>query len=395
MTLWVVVAGIAALVVAVAAEGGARWWIRHRTRYYVWPPGMRIELRQDPDVFPGVEPCVRVDINADGERGSDVRADEPGLFRILVGGGSAVECLALDQPTSWPGALERRLNAPDALARLGARRVHVGSIGRSGVGSEDLDAILERVLPQYERLDAILIMVAASDVYHWLEDGAPAGRPPTPIPAEALFSCHPGQSFGWRPGATATAEVVRRLRRTWLRPVEVKEQAGSWVPAARRMRAEAKEMRSAVPDPTALLDNFESHLRRLVRRAATCADRVLVLRQPWFEKDYTKEEAARFWHGGMGKAWRQTITVFYSHEVINGLLGLVDARVAQVARDLGVQQLCLRPTLAPDLQNYYDHDHYTPAGAAIVARAVAGALLPPRPSKDEGFEPLFDAAGVS
>jgi len=180
MTIWMLVglAGLAFL----AAEAGCRWWIRRRSRYYVWPPGQRLEVRQDPGVFPEVEPRVHVDINADGERGGDVRGDQEGLYRILVAGGSAAECFALDQPTTWPGQLEHLLNAPDSLRALGARRVHVGNIAHSGVGSADLDLIFERVLPQYRRLDAILIMVAASDVYHWLEDGAPPSRPPSPPP---------------------------------------------------------------------------------------------------------------------------------------------------------------------------------------------------------------------
>src|SRR5260370_3120425 len=135
-----------------------------------------MEIRADPEAFPELERRVRFDINADGERGGDVRDGEDGLHRILVAGGSAVECFALDQPTSWPGALERLLNSPDSLHVLGARRVHVGNIGHSGVGSADLDLILERVLPQYGHLDALLIMVAASDVYHWLEGGAPPAR---------------------------------------------------------------------------------------------------------------------------------------------------------------------------------------------------------------------------
>jgi lysophospholipase L1-like esterase len=391
---WVVAAGGACLALGVIAELGCRWWIRRRTRYQVWAPGLCLELRQDRAVFPEVEPRVRVEINADGERGSDVRGDEPGLFRVLVAGGSAVECLALDQPTTWPGAMESLLNEPESLEILNARRVHVGNIGRSGVGSEDLDIILERVLPQYRHLDAILLMVGASDVYHWLEDGAPPGRPPTPIPSHALFACHPEQRFGWRPGATAMAEVARRLRRLWLRPVEVKEQAGSWVPSARRMRADAEEVRTRVPDPATVLSNFEHHFRRLLRRATVHADRVLVVRQPWFEKEYTEEEAARFWHGGMGKAWKQTITVFYSHEVINSLLGLVDARAARVADQLGVPHLQLRPLLAQGLHHYYDHDHYTPDGAAVVARAVATALLTRPGETKEGLNPSFDAAGV-
>ncbi len=374
MTAWIPGIVLAAVAIVVG-ELGSRWWIRRRSRYHVWPPGLRLELRQDPAVCPDLEPRVRFDVNADGERGGDVRGDAAGLYRILVAGGSAVECFALDQPTSWAGALERLLNAPDGLHALGARQVHVGNIGRSGVGSAELDLICERVLPQYHHLDTMLIMVGASDVYHWLEEGAPSARPAAPVPELTLFSCHPRQPFGRQPGAWALAEVARRLRRTWLRPVDVKERAGAWIPTARRMRAEAKEVRTSVPDPSTVLDHFEHHFGAVVRAAAAHADRVLVVRQPWFEKEYTAEEAAQFWHGGVGKPWKETISVYYSLEVINRLLGLVDARVAKVADALGVPHLDLRPVLTRGLHHYYDHDHYTPAGAAVVARTVAAALL--------------------
>ena len=399
MTLWLL-AGLAGLAF-LAAEAGCRWWIRRRSRYYVWPPGQRIEVRQDPGVFPEVEARVHVDINADGERGGDVRGDEEGLYRILVAGGSAAECFALDQPTTWPGQLERLLNAPDSLRALGARRVHVGNIGHSGVGSADLDLIFERVLPQYRRLDAILIMVAASDVYHWLEDGAPPSRPPSTVPELMLFSCHPKQAFGWKPGVLALAEVARRLRRTRFRPVEVREGAGAWVVTARKMRAQAQEVRTTVPDPTLLLDHFEFHFGRLLRRAMAHADRVVIVRQPWFEKDYTPEENARFWHGGVGKPWKETIKVYYSLDVINGLLARVDARAARVADALGVPHLDVRAVLTQGLRHYYDHDHHTPAGAAVVARTFAAALCRrPRPQPSVGADhtgasPSFNATGVT
>ena len=58
-----------------------------------------------------------------------------------------------------------------------ASRVHVGNIARSGVGSEALDLILERVLPRYPRLSAMVVLVGASDVLRWLEVGAPATPP--------------------------------------------------------------------------------------------------------------------------------------------------------------------------------------------------------------------------
>ena len=375
MTIGVLVAAGALLTMLAVAEVGARWWVRRRSHCYVWAPGARLKIQVDPEACPELERRVRFDINADGERGDDVRGSDAGLYRILAVGGSAVECFMLDQPTSWPGALERLLNAPGSLRTLGARQVHVGNIGHSGVGSIELDVILERVLPRYRHLDAILIMVGASDVYHWLEIGAPPSCAAPPVPESMLFACHPRQPFGVAPAAWALTEVARRLRRSWLHPLEVKERGGAWFATARLMRAAAKEVRTAVPDPASLLDNFELHFRRVVRRAMAHAKRVLVVRQPWFEKDYTAEERARFWHGAVGLPWKETVSVYYSLEVVNHLLGLVDARAATIAEALCVPHLDLRPVLTQGLRHYYDHDHLTPAGAAVVARTVAAVLL--------------------
>lgn len=376
MMVWIPVILLGA-VSFLALELASRWWIRRYSGYYVWEPGMRLELRQVPELFPEVEPRVRFEINADGERGSDVRADEAGLFRILVAGGSPVECFALDQPTSWPAMLERLLNTATSRPLLGAQRVHVGSIGRGGIASQQLDLIFERVLPRYRRLKTIVIMVGGNDVFHWLEDGAPTSLEQSVASPHETFVCHPEQRFGWRPARLAAVEVMRRLRRTLLRPVDVRERAGSWVPVARKMRAEAKEWRTSAPDPTAMLDRFEHHFRRLLERATAHADRVLVLRQPWFEKEYTEQEAGCCWHGGTGKAWKQKITSYYTLDVVNQLMGLVDARAANVADDLGIEQVDLRRNLAPTLENYYDYVHYTPTGAGVVARTIAAVLLRP------------------
>ncbi len=352
---------VVAAVFIVTAELGARWWVRRRTPYRVWSPGMRLEVRQD--LFSELEPRFRFETNADGERGSDVRGADDGLYRILVAGGSSVECYALDQPTSWPGTLEQLLNRRPALDVLGARRVHVGNIGHSGVGAAELDMILEHVLPNYDRVDAIIVMVGASTAYHWLEDGAPPAR-----------------------AATALVELIRRLRQALLRRVEVKENLGAWQVAARKMRAEATEIRSTLPDPSAVLQHFDHHFRRALRHAMARSPRVLVVRQPWFEGPYTNEEQARFWHGGIGRPWKEKVTVYFNLDVINRILSLIDARVVAVAKELGLTHLNLRPVLDQGLRHYYDHDHFTPQGAAVAGQTIAAAMTGAAP------DGLLDAA---
>ena len=84
----------------------------------------------------------------------------------------------------------------------------------------------------------------------------------------------------------------------------------------------------------------------------------------------------------MGKAWKQTVTTYFSLQVVNQVVHLLDARAARVAETLGIEHRDLRSVLAPSLENYYDYMHYTPAGAAVVAREVAAALLRPYRPED-------------
>jgi hypothetical protein len=45
----------------------------------------------------------------------------------------------------------------------GARHAHVGNLGRSLTTCRQIDLVLERVLPRYHGLDAVVLMVGASD----------------------------------------------------------------------------------------------------------------------------------------------------------------------------------------------------------------------------------------
>jgi hypothetical protein len=356
----------------VATELFARWWIRSRARYYVLPPGLRLRLSLDREVFPQLEPATRFDVNSDGERGDEISRTS-GLYRILVAGGSQPEGYLLDQDTSWPGALQRLLRTPACLKRLGARDVHVGSIARSGVGAEALDLIFDRVLPRYPRLGMIIILIGATDVLRWLEHGAASVLPP--VRAADVFRCHPEGTFGWKPSQLATVELLLRARRRWLRPIQRHERAGRWVGQARAMRARASVVETTVPDPAPMLDRFDFHFRRLLRTAKAHADRVVVVRQPWFNKDFTPEEAAHMWHGGAGQVWRTDVSTFYSFEVVSQLMSFLDAKAAAVANAMGVEQVDLMPVVEPSLVSYYDCFHLTPAGARAVAAAVGTAVV--------------------
>jgi lysophospholipase L1-like esterase len=369
--MWLVVPCALALVPAI--ELAARWWIRHRNLYYVFPPGWRLRLHVDPKTFPNLPKVARFEVNSDGERGGEAPRAASGLYRVLVAGGSQPEGAFLDQDVAWPGALQRLLDTPPHRRALGASRVHVGSIGRSGAGAAALDAIFERVLPRYRRLQLIVILVGVSDVLHWLEDGAP--RSIAPVRELDFFKCHPQGPFGWKPKTLAVTELLMRARHRWLHSVEIHERAGGWISRARAMRARATDIRTTMPDPAPMLDHFSFHYRRLLRRATAHADRVLVIRQPWFNKHFSPEEAAHMWHAAVGRPWSEEVTTYYSFEVFSALMSRLDSRAAAVCEALGVEQLDLMPRIDQSLATFYDGIHPTPAGAKTIAAAVMDAVL--------------------
>ena len=124
---------------------------------------------------------------ASGTRGAASARGER-LYRVLVAGGSQPEGYLLDQDTSWPGAVHALARAAATSRHAGrASTVHVGSIARSGVGAEALDLLLAHVLPRYARLDAIVILVGASDVLRWLEEGAPSGAAASRVQISDVF----------------------------------------------------------------------------------------------------------------------------------------------------------------------------------------------------------------
>lgn len=359
-----------------ATELLSRWYFRRRGLYYVWPPYHRFIYKLDPEVFPELNELVRIEINSYGERGNEPPSSPKGLYRILVAGGSAAECATLDQPVSWPGALEHILNRPENLSLLRASKVHVGNIARSGVASAHLNLIFQKVLPQYRHINAVIINVGGNDVFQWLQKGAPSPYRPTPISISDCFNYHPEGPFGAGLKTLAFSQLLKKQWWRWRRPLEEKIRAGRRVATARAMRANAKEIRTSIPAPEEMLDNFEQHLRRSIQTAAKYADYVLVVRQPWFEKNYTPEEAAHIWHGGMGDVWGgEKVEVFYSLDVLCRIMRLMDNRAAKVATEEGVDSIDLMIILDQSLKTFYDFVHFTPSGAAMVAEVVSNKIL--------------------
>jgi len=156
-------------------------------RYHVWPPRARIEIRPDPEAFPTLERRVRFHMKETGSA----------AVRWPVGSRDSIACWRLAErgrvlrsgPTPELARRSRTIaQCTRALAyawrsasACGQHRPLGCRVGGSGSHSRAR-------APQYRHLDGIIVMVGASDVYHWLEEGAPPSRPSAAVPEERLFS---------------------------------------------------------------------------------------------------------------------------------------------------------------------------------------------------------------
>jgi hypothetical protein len=141
------------------------------------------------------------------------------------------------------------------------------------------------------------------------------------------------------------------------------------------MRQRATEMIDVMPDPTEMLERLEHWLEPLIARAKAKAPHVLVVHQPWIEREFTPEEQKLLWTFATGRPYAGEVTRYYTHKVAWKLHHLVDDVVTKVAARAGVEQLDVRALVPNDFVHYYDDHHHTPKGCRVIGEAVAKALL--------------------
>jgi hypothetical protein len=376
MVSWCALAAALLFMLCIASEAAARFFLA-RSRYYVWPPYYCIENHLNADVFPGLDSKAVFRVNSEGERGSEPPRSKNGLYRILVIGGSAAECYFLDQEACWSMRLERRLNIPAALDALQRTRVHVGSVARSGIDCAKATLVLRRVCRQHEKIDTVVMMIGAAEVLSWLRNGAPE-YPELELPEPLhVFESSPEQRFAWfPPKRTALSELFRILDRRFVRRKLRRSGVGTSVARLRKMRQQAKTVKSEVTAPTAMLCNFEKALESCIAICKKAGARVLVVAQPWLDANcLTKDEESRLWFGAEGDPHSQSVSTYYSAEVFSQLMMQVNSVAARVAQENGAEIVQMQSRLQPPAACFYDDAHFTPYGAAIVAEIVSNTVL--------------------
>ena len=371
-----VVFAVSLLVVAVLVEWTSRRLLPDG--YFVWPPGLHRTFEAGDVIRHGVTFPAELTINALGMRG-DVPGDAH-AYRILAIGGSTTICVFLDDAHAWPHLLQTRLNASLAPAT-----VWVGNVGRPGHSTPHHLLHMEKLLPQYPDIDAVVLLVGINDfVTHLTFVEHPL---PMPTPKQQL-----GMAFSMFPGWEADTPWYRRnlvgralWRLSWrplagvedLRPMDTK---GEFQAALRYYRQRAGRMLGALPDLEAGRAAYAKNVGRIVAAARERGVRVVLVTQPTLWREgLSADELATLWVGGPPIWALREGADYYSVEALAGGMVRYNATLLEVCRERGVTCVDAASEMPRSAELFFDDAHFTEAGSARIAELIAHRLLVDEP----------------
>lgn len=357
-----------------AAELLARLRFPSPDDYAILPPRLERVFEPQPAIMPGVVGPSRYRTCSLGLRG-----DEPALDaapRVVAVGGSATECLYLDQAEAWPQIVQERLRAV-------APRVWVGNAGRSGHTTREHVLQVEHLLKGERPPQLLILMAGVNDLCKRLaQDTAydpqamdrPEVRRALVLSAFSVLPDGAESNLPWFK-QTGIWRLASHLRSRWTEDPRVQQTTGEIYVTWRRLRQSASALRSELPDLEAALQEFRENLTTCARAAKSAGVRVVLLEQPaLWRADLAPDLERLLWMGGVGEYSTTEGCEYYTSGALAQGLARYNAVVNEVGLAESAPVVALSGALSGQAPYFYDDVHFTEAGARTVAVLVAEAL---------------------
>ena len=143
----------------------------------------------------------------------------------------------------------------------------------------------------------------------------------------------------------------------------------------RKHRRDATDIRQALPDLTAALEEYKNNLKEAAAIARERSIRLILMTQPsMWRPGAPPELEALLWMGGVGDFMARPGQPYYSAEALaQGMKQYNDAMLG-VCKSESIECIDLAD-MDKDVRVFYDDVHFNEGGASQVARIVANHLL--------------------
>ena len=343
-------------------EGVLGVWSLTRPRrcpWYVWPPNYSCLLK--PADLPGVSQEGRFSTNSLGIRGPEF--SDADTYRILCVGGSAAECLYLDDAKTWPALLMRTLGD-------GGPGIWVGNVGRSGTAAPQHALLLEQ-LPEARRVDCWVVLCGINDLGQQL-NGTYAKATANSFSRTFKYR-RPGLGGQFRRplqrNLCTFALIDNACKRILValkggNAAAYQDVQAAWVKERQEKRKLGTKI--AVDFNPHWLEEYQAQLTRMTALARLWGKRLIFMTQPTIWTERMDEKADGLTLGGQLADGRYAD----GPTRVKGM-GLYNQAMRDLAASEGIELVDLAAKLPKTTEALYDDCHFNENGARMVAAALA------------------------
>jgi lysophospholipase L1-like esterase len=264
---------------------------------------------------------------------------------------------------------------------LGPATLFVGNVGRPGHATVAHVLQVEKLLEQYEDIDAIMVLAGVNDllIHLNIRRGFVAIEPRVD-PAQRLraaFSVVPPERDRPWYARSSLADWIRERRLRSREPLSpVMDAEGRLFEQLTRYRKTASRFLDDLPDLRAPLAHYRENLNRIVDLARASGVRPLLLTQPAIWRHGLPRDAEdRLWAGGPPLDRLQEGGEYLTVRALaEGMASFNEAMLA-VCVERGIECIDTASQLPKESDMFTDDMHYTEVGSRRMAEIVAGHLL--------------------
>lgn len=359
-----------------------RLFDKAKVSHFVWPPNLVRKFKPDESLYPGIFGQSLVRTNSYGIRGDEFSSDDD--FRILTIGGSTTECLYLDQNEAWPALLQDHLNAFSSSSNkssVRAEKYWVGNLGAGGIYSTDHVLQMHFLLPQYPKIDLIIVLMGANDLQRYLAHEF--RNPILPVDKSNPTEYQLGRAFPFQ----NTKEMlwyqklvlwrVKEIINIFNRPSDFEQTYdGDRIRYWRQRRFSSKKVAKEAPDLENGLSNFVYNMVEMSDIAHKVGAELVFLTQPSLWKEgLSEQEEALLWSGWIGKKDGENIKGYYSTRVLRDTMNVYNRTLLQKCDALELKCYDLAGAIQKTTENFYDDMHFTEQGARNVSALLRDYLV--------------------
>lgn len=299
-------------------------------------------FRVMPDVMPGIEGETHFTTNSKGFRGDEM-PKEPYLH-IVVLGGSAAECLYLDDIKAWPYMVQKYLRKNDYKA-------WVGNAALSGETADKHLSKMNFLIKQFPEIDLFIILVGINDF------------------CKAIHSITPRKTALYQ--KTRIWHLFTTCKRLLFSRSIFQDRAGSSYVKWRHNRQMAKRIITSLP--TSFENDIESYgatLRELIDVTKRSSKKIVLITQPTlWGPNLTNDEKKLLWSGYSNEN-QNTATEYYSIETLSEGIQRYNEKLLSICKELNVPCLDLASKVPKSREFFYDDCHLNEKGSLLVAEIV-------------------------